>query len=82
MHADRAPGLARERAHQFDALAMLFGGAVREVHAHDVEPGLDHALKRFLVARRGAERGDDFGAAVHQSKDRSYQRLTGCRQER
>ena len=64
-HADRAAGLARERAHQLHALAVLRGGAVGEIHAHHVEPGLDHARERLRVAGGGSERGDDLGAAGH-----------------
>jgi hypothetical protein len=64
-HADRAAHLACEFAHEIDALAMLVGGAVREIDADHVEAGADHRLQRPRIARRRPQRGDDFGAAEH-----------------
>ena len=64
-HADGAARLARELAHQLDALPVLVGRAVGEIHAHDVEPGRDHARESLRIARGGAERGDDLGAAEY-----------------
>ncbi len=53
-HADGAARLARELAHQLDALAVLVGRAVREIHAHYVEPGRDHARENLRDrSRRG-----------------------------
>ena len=52
------------RAH-VGALEMVFGRTVREVEAHDVDTGGKHALEHERIARRGAERGNDLGAAWH-----------------
>jgi hypothetical protein len=40
-----------------------------KIHSHHVETGFYHACERLLVARGGAEGGDDLGAAGHQIQD-------------
>ena len=59
-----AAGLAAQLAHQLGALFVVFGRAVRKVHAHDVDAGAEHALEDLGLARGGTERGDDLGAAL------------------
>jgi hypothetical protein len=63
--ADRASGLARQRANHFHACLVLAGSTVGEVEADDVEAGLDHASQGRLIGRRRAKGCDDFGTARH-----------------
>ena len=44
---------------------MVFILAMREVEAGDVHPGLDQVAEDMFVPTRGADSGDDFGAAFH-----------------
>ena len=63
------PSLARRsRAPAARALDVVLARAVREVQAHDVDAGGDHALEHLAASlRRGAEGGDDLGGALHGS---------------
>jgi hypothetical protein len=61
---DRALDLAAGLAHELGALHVVRGRAVREVQPHDVDAGEEHPLEGRGVARSGAERGDDLGAAL------------------
>src|SRR5882724_10334839 len=63
--ADGPPGFAAGLAHQFRAPLVVRGGAVREVHAHDVHSREEHPLERLRVIGRRAECGDNLGAPAH-----------------
>jgi hypothetical protein len=52
-----------DRACGLDDLEVAGMVAVREVQAKDVDAGVDQPLERRRVARRGADRGHDLGAA-------------------
>src|SRR5258708_24254504 len=52
--ADRASGLAAGFAHQFGTALMVPGGAMREIHSHDVHAREEHAFQRLGIARGGA----------------------------
>ena len=62
---DFAADLARRLADPLGALAMVVGGAVREVEANHVEAGLHHLQQDFGAAGSGADRGNNLGGAMH-----------------
>ena len=64
-HAHRTSGAARQHAHQLDTRLVLGCSAMREIHAHHIETGVNHARERFGVAGGGAQRGYNFSAACH-----------------
>ena len=59
---------ARDFAHEPRALDVVGRGAVREVEAHDVDAGGEHAAQHVGLAAGGSERGDDLGGARHEGK--------------
>ena len=60
---DRAPGAARRVAHAAHRLGVLVERAVRVVQPRHVHAGLDQPHERLGLARGGADRRDDLGAA-------------------
>ena len=54
------PTLLHGLAQQGDALAVIVGGAVGEVQAHDIDAGGDHARQHVRLRTGGAKGGDDF----------------------
>ena len=62
---DLAAELLRALAHDARALDVVGGGAVREVEAHDVDAGGEHARHDGGRAAGGTERCDDLGGARH-----------------
>ena len=79
---DLAAGAAGGVAHQPRGLGVLLGGAVREVQPRDVHARLDHAHEHLGVARGGADRGDDLGAAhrtAHGTGCAAWTMCPGCR---
>ena len=67
MIATSLPAALRHLAHQRRAVDVVLRLAVREVQAHHVDAGADHALEHLGRARGGAEGGDDLGGAGHGS---------------
>ena len=63
--ADRAPELGCRRANPLGTRPMIVGRAMREIHAHDVDAGLHHAVQNFRRGGGGAQRGNDLGMAGH-----------------
>src|SRR5205085_12158465 len=61
---DRALDLAAALAHELRALHVVFGRAMREIEAHDVDAREEHAFEGGGVARGGPECRDDLGAAL------------------
>src|SRR5258708_16988172 len=70
--ADRASGLAAGFAHQFGTALMVPGGAMREIHSHDVHARDEHAFQRLGIARGAAPRYDDFGGFSHYPPGNRY----------
>ena len=69
-------------AHQLRGLGVLLRRAVREVQPRDVHARLDHAHEDLGIARGGADRGDDLGAAhrtAHGSGCAAWTMLRRCR---
>src|SRR5690606_939337 len=62
-HADALPYPVGNLAHARNDGGVLLGGAVREIHAHDVDAGAQHALEDLGRGRRRAERGHDLRGA-------------------
>jgi hypothetical protein len=44
---------------------MILGLAMGKIQAYDIHPGLQHAVKNFLIAGGGAKSGDDFSFTLH-----------------
>ena len=57
---DGHAGLRRDAPDALDGGAGGVVAAVREVDAHDVESGGDHAVEHVLAVAGGSECGDDF----------------------
>ena len=65
--ADRTADFQRSFAHGLGTGQVIFGLTVREVQAHDVNPGEQHALEDKGIGGRRAEGGNDFGMTHHGS---------------
>ena len=63
--ADRTADLGRDLADAVGPPNVVFGAAVREVEAHDVDAGADQRFEDERIARRGAEGGNDLGMTGH-----------------
>ena len=62
---DLAADRLRRVADQLGALLVIGRGAVREIQAHDVDAGSEHARQHIEAAACGAERRDDLGRSLH-----------------
>ncbi len=60
-----APQRARGVANHARASFVIGGDAVREIQAHDVDAGGEHAREDVRRIAGRAERGDDLGCALH-----------------
>jgi hypothetical protein len=63
-NADRPAGLLLEGADGVDARLMVGALAMAEIEAEDIDAGVEQRGDGFRCRARGAERGDDFGAAL------------------
>ena len=64
---DFTAGLAGRLAHEFGALAVVVGGAVREIEPHHVEPCLNHLQQDFRRTGSRSDGSDNLGGAMHES---------------
>ena len=67
-----------EAAHRGGAAALVVGRAVGAVQARAVDPGLDEAVQHAGGVGRGAQRGDDLGAALEHGASVARMRVS-CR---
>jgi hypothetical protein len=51
--------------HQVRTVDVILGSAMREIQAHDVDAGANHAHERVEVGGSGADGCDDLGTTRH-----------------
>lgn len=64
---DFTAGLAGRFAHEFGALAVVVGSAVREIEPHHVQPCPNHLQQDFRRAGSRSDGSDNLGSAMHES---------------
>ena len=61
--ADRPPGIAFDLADLGESGAVLLVGAVAEIEAEDIDPGVEQRAQALAAGARRPDRRDDLGAA-------------------